>query len=137
MNSSACLQEFNTVILLSAQDQTLPAYVVEHPAAGWLVGPLFAAITGLAFKEGLCYGKWEAALIFFLVPSLILGHISGLLPDEAQHTMMGIFTVLFTIFAARKYTQPIKDDIGDKTIFVFQALPEEEQNAMLKELEPK
>lgn len=123
--------------VLHVQDQTLPAYVVDHPAAGWLVGPLFAAVTGLAFKEGLCYGKWEAALIFLLVPILILGHIAGLLPDEAQHTMVGAFAILFTIFAARKYTQPIKDDIGDKTIFEFQALTEEEQDAMLKELEPK
>ena len=28
-------------------------YVVENPAEIWLVGPLFAALTGLVFKEGL------------------------------------------------------------------------------------
>lgn len=29
----------------------MPQYVAEHPAAVWLVGPFFAAVTGLAFKE--------------------------------------------------------------------------------------
>lgn len=31
--------------------QAVPRYVAEHPAAVWLVGPFFAAVTGLAFKE--------------------------------------------------------------------------------------
>ena len=35
------------------------------------------------------------------------------------------------VFAARKFTQPIKDDIGDKSVFVFQALPEAQQEAQL------
>lgn len=32
--------------------QNLVQYVVDHPTAVWLVGPLFAAFTGLVFKEG-------------------------------------------------------------------------------------
>lgn len=27
-------------------------YVVDHPSAVWFVGPLFASLTGLVFKEG-------------------------------------------------------------------------------------
>lgn len=33
--------------------RSLVEYVVENPAAVWLVGPLFAALTGLVFKEGI------------------------------------------------------------------------------------
>ena len=37
------------------------------------MGPLFAAVTGVAFKEGVCYGKPECAVLFFLTPMLLLG----------------------------------------------------------------
>ena len=37
------------------------------------MGPLFAAVTGVAFKEGVCYGKPECAILFFLTPALLLG----------------------------------------------------------------
>lgn len=33
--------------------KSLVEYVVENPSAVWLVGPLFAALTGLVFKEGM------------------------------------------------------------------------------------
>ena len=39
--------------------------------------------------------------------------------------------MLVVIFAARKFTQPVKDDIGDKSVFTFQALPEDQQEAKL------
>lgn len=32
-------------------DVQLPAYVAEHPGAIWLVGPAFAALAGICFKE--------------------------------------------------------------------------------------
>ena len=35
------------------------------------------------------------------------------------------------VFAARKFTQPIKDDIGDKSVFEFQKLSKDEQEAKL------
>lgn len=33
-------------------DDSLVSYVLDHPAALWFVGPTFAALTGLVFKEG-------------------------------------------------------------------------------------
>lgn len=32
--------------------KNLVEYVIENPTAIWLVGPLFASLTGLVFKEG-------------------------------------------------------------------------------------
>lgn len=32
--------------------ESLIQYVVENPVAVWFVGPVFAALTGLVFKEG-------------------------------------------------------------------------------------
>jgi uncharacterized integral membrane protein len=34
-------------------DEGLVEYVVGHPVGVWLVGPVFAALTGLVFKEGM------------------------------------------------------------------------------------
>jgi uncharacterized integral membrane protein len=48
------------------QDTAVATYVAEHPWATLLVGPVFAAVTGLSIKEGLCYGKLEAAILVFV-----------------------------------------------------------------------
>ncbi|CAH8388036.1 unnamed protein product [Eruca vesicaria subsp. sativa] len=110
-------------------------YVVDHPTAVWFVGPLFASLTGLVFKEGLCYGKLEAGLLTFIIPSVLLGHLSGLMNDEVKLVLLGTWMALFVVFAGRKFTQPIKDDIGDKSVFMFMALPEDEKKAVVAKLE--
>ena len=48
-----------------AQAQPLPEYVATHPGAVWLVGPFFAAVTGVAFKEGMCAA---ALLLVHILP---------------------------------------------------------------------
>ncbi|MQM10471.1 hypothetical protein Taro_043370 [Colocasia esculenta] len=115
--------------------ESLIEYVIDHPGAVWLVGPLFASLTGLVFKEGLCYGKLEAGILTFIIPSLLLGHLSGLMDDGAKLGFLGVWMALFVVFAARKFTQPIKDDIGDKSVFIFNALPEDEKKILLQKLE--
>ncbi|XP_042048684.1 uncharacterized protein LOC121794545 [Salvia splendens] len=114
--------------------KSLVEYVVENPTAVWFVGPLFAALTGLVFKEGLCYGKLEAGILTFIIPSVLLGHLTGLMDEGTKLTLLGVWMALFVVFAGRKFTQPIKDDIGDKSVFIFNALPEEEKEALIRRL---
>ncbi|XP_074561639.1 uncharacterized protein LOC141817928 [Curcuma longa] len=116
-------------------NESLIDYVINNPTAVWFVGPLFAALTGLVFKEGLCYGKLEAGILTFIIPGLLLGHLTGLLDDGAKLGLLGVWMALFVVFAARKFQQPIKDDIGDKSVFMFNALPQEEKKALLEKLE--
>lgn len=113
----------------------LVEYVAHNPTTVWFVGPLFASLTGLVFKEGLCYGKLEAGILTFIIPLLLLGHLSGLMDDGVKVTLLGLWMALFVIFAGRKFTQPIKDDIGDKSVFIFQALPEEQKKALIEKIE--
>ncbi|XP_062155797.1 uncharacterized protein LOC133863731 isoform X2 [Alnus glutinosa] len=55
--------------------ENLIQYVINNPSSVWFIGPLFAALTGLVFKEGLCYGKLEAGVLTFIIPTLLLGHL--------------------------------------------------------------
>ncbi|GAV72087.1 DUF2301 domain-containing protein [Cephalotus follicularis] len=123
------------VNLAQPAGDNLVQYVIHNPTAVWFVGPMFAALTGLVFKEGLCYGKLEAGLLTFIIPIILLGHMSGLMDDGVKLTLLGSWMALFTIFAGRKFTQPIKDDIGDKSVFMFNALAEEERKALVEKLE--
>ncbi|OMO64561.1 hypothetical protein CCACVL1_21671 [Corchorus capsularis] len=115
--------------------ENLVQYVVDNPTAVWFVGPLFASLTGLVFKEGLCYGKLEAGILTFVIPTVLLGHLTGLMDDGVKLTLLGSWMALFVIFAGRKFTQPIKDDIGDKSVFMFNSLPEDEKKALIEKLE--
>lgn len=40
------------ITLAQPANRNLIQYVVDNPSTLWLVGPLFAALTGLVFKEG-------------------------------------------------------------------------------------
>ncbi|PKA55279.1 Protein MEI2-like 4 [Apostasia shenzhenica] len=104
-------------------DEGLVQYVLDNPSALWFVGPLFAALTGLVFKEG------NGNSFFKLV--------TGLMDGGTKQNLLGLWTVLFILFAARKFQQAVKDDIGDKSVFIFNALPEEKKKALLSKLELK
>ncbi|KAK7270019.1 hypothetical protein RIF29_22868 [Crotalaria pallida] len=125
------------ITLAQPANTNLVQYVVDNPSAVWFVGPLFAALTGLVFKEGLCYGKLEAGLLTFVIPIVLLGHLSGLMDDGAKLTLLASWMALFVIFAGRKFTQPIKDDIGDKSVFIFNALRDDEKKVLIEKLEQR
>ncbi|KAG6476192.1 hypothetical protein ZIOFF_065428 [Zingiber officinale] len=144
-------------------NESLIDYVINNPTAVWFVGPLFAALTGLVFKEGhVCtmqvgmwsllweVGSWHPDFHHPRTPpwtsvcNASLDRCSskatantqtGLLDDGAKLGLLGVWMALFVVFAARKFQQPIKDDIGDKSVFMFNALPEEERKALLEKLE--
>lgn len=121
--------------LLVTQDQvSLPAYVFDHPSSVWFIGPVFAALTGLTFKEGVCYGKAEAFALTLLIPALLLGHLTGWVPESVEEGLAVGVAALLVVFAGRKYTQPVKDDIGDGSVFAFQKLSPEGQAALVKKL---
>lgn len=121
-------------LAVSEGSTSVAAHVAEHPSSTFLIGPAFAAVTGVAIKEGLCYGKPEAGLLALITPVWLLGHLSGLFSSQADSVAAGLFVAVFTVFAARKLSQEIKDDIGDGSVFLFRKLSEEDQNALLRRL---
>lgn len=91
--------------------------VLDQPQTLWGIGFLFAALTGIFFKEGFCFRRLETMLLTPLVPLLLLGHLTQLLPLEVAQIGFSLWSVLFVIFAAQKFTQKPADDIGDKSVF--------------------
>lgn len=125
-------------ILVQYDSSSVLDYVVENRWGVWITGPMFAALTGMAFKEGLCYGKPEAFVLSLLIPIWQLIHLSGIVKDDSvQAGLAVVISILMAVFAGRKYTQPIKDDIGDGSVFKFQKMTDEEQQAVLKQLAEK
>lgn len=108
----------STVLALSSHEP-LALSVYNHPTAILGVGFTFAALTGIYFKEAFCFNRLETKVLTPLVPILLLGHLAGILPTTWEQSLLGIWAVLFMVFALRKVMQPITPDIGDKSVFVY------------------
>lgn len=93
--------------------------VYQHPVTLLGVGFLFAALTGIFFKEAFCFNRLETKLLTPLVPGLLLGHLFGIIPVAAERLLLASWALLFVVFALRKAVQPIPPDIGDKSVFAY------------------
>ncbi|MEG3439572.1 DUF2301 domain-containing membrane protein [Pannus brasiliensis CCIBt3594] len=104
------------VLSIESRDP-LALFVYEHPISLLGVGFIFASLTGIYFKEAFCFDRLETKLLTPLVPILLLGHLAGILPIGVEKGFVITWSILFLIFAARKFFQPIPNDIGDKSVF--------------------
>ncbi|HEY9625675.1 MAG TPA: DUF2301 domain-containing membrane protein [Coleofasciculaceae cyanobacterium] len=93
--------------------------VYQQPLTILGIGFTFAALTGIFFKEAFCFNRLETKFLTFLVPGLLLGHLTGVLPIALEKGLLAAWAVLFVIFALRKTVQAIPDDIGDKSVFEY------------------
>jgi uncharacterized integral membrane protein len=107
------------VVLTLSSSESLAVTVYNYPAALFGVGFVFAALTGIYFKEAFCFNRLETKILTPLVPTLLLGHLVGVLPVQWEQGMLGIWAILFIVFAIRKAVQAIPPDIGDKSVFAY------------------
>ncbi len=108
-----------TLALSHGVDGPMAQTVMEQPQVLWGVGFTFVALTGIFFKEAVCFNRLETKLLTPLVPLLLLGHLFGWLPVEVKQGLLGAWSLLFLVFALRKAVQPIVPDIGDKSVFEY------------------
>ncbi|MBD2099639.1 DUF2301 domain-containing membrane protein [Leptolyngbya sp. FACHB-261] len=92
------------------------------------VGFLFVALTGIYFKEAFCFARLETKVLTPLVPVLLLGHLVGILPLAWEQALLGIWAVLFGVFALRKVFQEIPPDVGDKTVYEYLRQRQQQQH---------
>ncbi|BAZ50854.1 DUF2301 domain-containing membrane protein [Nostoc ellipsosporum NOK] len=108
-----------SLILALSNSEPLAVTVYNQPITLFGVGFTFVALTGIYFKEAFCFNRLETKVLTVTVPLLLLGHLVGILPTQAEQVLLGIWATLFLVFALRKALQAIPPDIGDKSVFVY------------------
>ena len=91
----------------------------ENPKWVFLVGPLFASLTGVGFKEFFCFRRIEAIGITILIPIAFIGHLTELANEKFTFSLLVLSSLLFLILGIRKFDLPAEADIGDKSVFDF------------------
>ena len=83
------------------------------------IGPLFAAMAGIGFKEFFCFRRPEAIGLTLLLPMALLGRLSNLLPADVCLALLTTAALLLVILAVRKFGMDPAADIGDKSVFAY------------------
>ena len=108
-----------TIVIYANSTEPLAQYIYDHPLTLFGTGFTFAALTGIFFKEAFCFNRMETKILTPIVPLLLLGHMTGIIPIEMEQALLGIWSIGFSVFAIRKMTQEIDPDIGDKSVFAY------------------
>ncbi|MBD2664780.1 hypothetical protein B6N60_04045 [Richelia sinica FACHB-800] len=111
-----CISAF---IFAHVDKQPFAVTIYHEPLSIFGVGFLFAALTGIYFKEAFCFNRLETKVLTPIVPLLLLGHLTGILPTSGEQILLATWAIFFLVFAVRKVIQPIPPDIGDKSVFDY------------------
>lgn len=95
------------------------ATVSETPLWLLAIGPGFAALAGIGFKEFFCFRRPEAIGVTLLLPIALLGRLSGLLSTEVTATLLAIEAALLLVLTLRKFPMDAAADVGDKSVFAY------------------
>ena len=109
----------SSLIFAIYSSQPLALFIYENPLSLLGVGFIFAALTGIYFKEAFCFNRLETKLLTPLVPLLLLGHLFSILPVSIERGLLAVWAIFFVVFAIRKAIQAIPPDIGDKSVFIY------------------
>ena len=93
--------------------------MITNPYLMIICGPLFAAITGIGFKEFFCFRRPEAIGLTILIPITLIGNISQLISGNILMIMLAISALLSLILSTRKFGMDASLDIGDKSVFSY------------------
>ena len=104
------LQAGPTEVLSTLQDQ--PLWILA-------IGPLFAALAGIGFKEFFCFQRPEAIGLTLLLPAALLGHLVGLINGPLCLALLESAALLLVLLALRKFGMEAAADVGDKSVFAY------------------
>ena len=109
------------LILLSINvgpQQLLPEIVIK-PFFLFYIGPLFAALAGLGFKEFFCFQRLEAIGLTLTLPVALIGHLLSIFQPVFVMGLLYLSAILLLIMAIRKFGMDPASDIGDKSVFEY------------------
>ena len=91
----------------------------QNPKSILLIGPLFASLTGIGFKEFFCFRRIEAIGITIFIPIALIGYLTELANESFTFAMLVVSSFLLLIMGIRKFNLPAEADIGDKSVFDY------------------
>ena len=106
-------------LLLSAGPTEALSTLREQPLWILAVGPLFAAMAGIGFKEFFCFRRVEAIGLTLLLPIALLGRLLQWIDAATSLGMLLIAAGLFVVLALRKFGTEAAADVGDKSVFAY------------------
>ena len=107
------------VLLMTAGPGQALNTLASQPLWILAVGPQFAALAGIGFKEFFCFQRLEAIGLTLLLPIALLGRLTTLLSSEISLALMGTASLLLVVLALRKFGIDAAADIGDKSGFAY------------------
>jgi uncharacterized integral membrane protein len=106
------------LLMRSGPNQAL-AILVAQPLWILAIGPLFAALAGIGFKEFFCFRRPEAVGLTLLLPIALLGRLVGIIGTSLCAALLLIAGLLMVLLALRKFGMEAAADVGDKSVFAY------------------
>ena len=95
------------------------AMLVAQPLWILAIGPLFAALAGIGFKEFFCFRRPEAIGLTLLLPIALLGRLVGIINTTLCAALLLTAGLLMVLLALRKFGMEAAADVGDKSVFAY------------------
>lgn len=105
------------LLALRAGPERMLSALAEQPLWILAVGPFFAALAGIGFKEFFCFQRPEAIGVTLLLPVALLGRLAGVLGPAATASLLTAEALLLLLLCLRKFPMPAAADVGDKSVF--------------------
>ena len=109
---------WTTVMLINGPGQTLD-HIASQPLWILAIGPLFAALAGIGFKEFFCFQRVEAIGLTLLLPLALLGRLLQWIDAGICLGLLLMASSLLVILALRKFGNEAAADVGDKSVFAY------------------
>ena len=109
---------WSVLLSLNGPNAALPT-LQREPLWILAIGPLFAAMAGIGFKEFFCFRRPEAIGLTLLLPVALLGRLSHLVSADVSLALLTTAALLLVILAIRKFGMDPAADIGDKSVFAY------------------
>ena len=107
------------LLLMQAGPNEALTTLVEQPLWMLAIGPLFAALAGIGFKEFFCFQRPEAIGLTLLLPIALLGRLVGIISTSLCAAFLLIAGLLMVLLALRKFGMEAAADVGDKSVFAY------------------
>ena len=93
--------------------------LAANPLWIFAIGPLFAALAGIGFKEFFCFRRPEAIGLTLLLPVSLLGRLLGLIGPSTSFALIALSAALLVLLSLRKFGMEAAADVGDKSVFAY------------------